>query len=78
MTDQIPDPTGRIDAEMAAAFLGTFGFDVTPNLIRVWAHRGKIRKMPRYQGRAMYSLADIWALVRSRERNTGASEQIAG
>lgn len=60
-----PDPSGRADAFTACAILAAAGRGhVTPNLVRQWAHRGKVRRLGKDgHGRTLYAFADIWSLA---------------
>lgn len=62
---------GEADAHTAAAILAVLGIAVAPVTIRVWAHRGKVRRVGKDgHGRTTYAFADIWrvATLRNADR----------
>lgn len=64
-----PDPNGEADAFTASAILLAAGYLVTPNRIRVWAHRGKVRRLGKDgHGRTLYAFADVWDAATGRKR----------
>lgn len=74
-----PADDAKADAMTASAILASFGYDVSPNLIRQWAARGYVRRLgPECDGergktrsRTLYAFADIWRrakLARQAER----------
>lgn len=62
-----PHQTGEVDVYLASAILAAAGYPTKVGTIRVWASRGKVRKVGRDgHGRTLYRFADIWALAARR------------
>lgn len=62
-----PHERGEVDVYLAAAILTAAGYPTKVGTIRVWACRGKVRKVGRDgQGRTLYRFADIWSLAARR------------